>query len=55
MIFQGLEGSIKDLERKIAGSKRFGKNTAKLEQQLKNLKLKLMNVTVDDIAASASK
>lgn len=52
---RSLEGSIKDLERKIAGSKRFGKNTAKLEQQLKDLKLKLMNVTVDDIAASASK
>ncbi len=52
---RSLEGTIKALERKIEGAKRFGKNTAKLEQQLKDLKLKLMNVTVDDIAASASK
>lgn len=37
---RGLDGSIKNLEQKIAGAKRFGKNTATLEKQLANLQEK---------------
>ena len=37
---KGIDGSIKRLEQQIAGAKRFGKDTSKLEAQLNNLKEK---------------
>lgn len=40
-----LEGSIKNLERRIAGAKRFGKNTNELEKQLAALIDKKNSVT----------
>ena len=40
-----IEGSIKNLERRIAGAKRFGKNTNELEKQLAALIDKKNSVT----------
>lgn len=37
---RGIEGQIRDLNRRIAGAKRFGKDTSKLESQLSNLEAK---------------
>ena len=37
---RGIDGSIKRLERRIAGAKRFGRNTDTLEKQLEALQQK---------------
>ena len=42
---KAIDGTIKDLERRIAGAKRFGKNTNELEKQLEALIDKKNSVT----------
>ena len=47
---KGLDGSIKRLEQQIAGAKRFGKDTSKLESQLANLQAQ-RKVKADELNA----
>lgn len=47
---KGLDGSIKRLKQQIAGAKRFGKNTSKLEMQLASLEEK-RKIKADELKA----
>lgn len=52
---KSLEGSINNLEKRIAGAKRMGKDTTALQNQLDVLRKKLMHEIADGISSTASK